>query len=195
MLILGLTGSIGMGKSATARMFAAYGCPVHDADAVVHDLYESDAVPLIEAAFPGTTGPGGVDRGRLSDQVVGQPDHLKRLEQIVHPLVRNREIAFLKQSEAKGVRAAILEIPLLFETSADARCDAVIVCSAPADVQRARVLKRPEMTPDKLDGILARQMPDPEKRQRAHFVVDTSRGFDSAERQVAAILRAVSAMS
>jgi dephospho-CoA kinase len=188
---LGLTGSIGMGKSTTAAMFAEAGVPVYDADAAVHTLYAGEAAPLIEVDFPGTVRDGIVDRTRLGAAVIGKPDHMARLEQIVHPLVRAREQAFLAKAAASGHRLIVLDIPLLFETKGEARVDAVVVVSAPATIQRARVLARPGMTEERFAAILARQMPDDEKRRRAHFVVDTGRGLDSARTQVRAILRAM----
>lgn len=192
MLILGLTGSIGMGKSATARMFAEVGVPVHEADLAVHRLYEErEAAELIEQAFPGSTTGGKVDRQKLTPMVIDDPDAFRRLEMIVHPLVRASTARFLSEAAARGARVAVLDIPLLFETHGEGRVDAIVVASAPADVQRERVLSRPNMTAAKLDAILAKQMPDAEKRRRAHFVVDTSRGFDSAREQVRGILRAV----
>jgi dephospho-CoA kinase len=191
MFVLGLTGSIGMGKSTTARFFAEAGVPVHDADAAVHRLYEGTAVPAIEAAFPGTTENGKVDRDKLGSRVFGDAAALARLEAIVHPLVRAAEAKFLADAEAAGAEVAVVDIPLLFETGADTRVDAVVVVSAPAGVQRARVFERPGMTEGKLQAILAKQMPDVEKRRRANFVVDTSKGFDSARVQVHGILRAV----
>ena len=194
MFILGLTGSLGMGKSATAKMFADEGVPVHDADAVVHRLYEAEAVPLIEAAFPGTTVGGKVARDRLAKQVLGDGAAIKRLESIVHPLVAAARDRFLADSEGKGAAVAVLDIPLLFETGGDARCDAVVVVSAPADVQRSRTLERPGMTEEKLAAILAKQLPDAEKRARADFVVDTSKGFDAARAQVRDILARVATM-
>jgi dephospho-CoA kinase len=194
MFVLGLTGSIGMGKSTAARFFAEAGVPVHDADAAVHQLYEGAAVPAIEAAFPGTTENGKVDRDKLGSHVFGDAAALARLEGIVHPLVRAAEATFLADAEAAGAEVAVVDIPLLFETGADARVDAVVVVSAPADVQRARVFERPGMTEDKLQAILTKQMPDVEKRRRADFVVDTSKGFDSARAQVHGILRAVATM-
>ena len=194
MLILGLTGSIGMGKSTAARFFAEAGVPVHDADAAVHRLYEDEAVAPIEAAFPGTTANGKVDRIKLTAAVVGNPEAIKRLEAIVHPLVRNSSERFLEQHAARGTRVVVLDIPLLFETEGLSRVDAVVVVSAPAELQRARVLTRPGMTADKLDSLLARQMPDAEKRARAHFVVDSAHSYDSARRQIHGILRAVAGM-
>jgi dephospho-CoA kinase len=194
MFILGLTGSVGMGKSATAKMFADEGVPVHDADAAVHALYEGEAVAAIEAAFPGTTANGRVDRGKLGERVIGHPDEIKRLERIVHPLVARVRDAFLARAERDGAKVAVLDIPLLYETGGDARCDAVVVVSAPAEVQRERVLTRPGMTDAKLAAILAKQMPDADKRARADFVVDTSQGFDAARAQVRDILARVSKM-
>jgi dephospho-CoA kinase len=194
MFILGLTGSVGMGKSATAKMFADEGVPVHDADAAVHALYEGEAVAAIEAAFPGTTANGRVDRGKLGERVIGHPDEIKRLERIVHPLVAKVRDAFLARAERDGAKVAVLDIPLLYETGGDARCDAVVVVSAPAEVQRERVLTRPGMTDAKLAAILAKQMPDADKRARADFVVDTSQGFDAARAQVRDILARVSKM-
>ena len=193
MFVLGLTGSIGMGKSTVAAMFAEAGIPVHDADATVHRLYRGEAVAAIEAAFPGTTANGEVDRTRLAEQVYDDPAALARLEAVIHPLVRAAETRFLARAIESGAHIVVFDIPLLFETAAQERVDAVVVVSAPADVQRARVLKRDNMTPARLDAILARQMPDAEKRRRAHFVVDTSRDFDSARAQVYGILRAVAA--
>jgi dephospho-CoA kinase len=194
MLILGLTGSIGMGKSATANMFREAGVPVHDSDRAVHRLYEGEAVPAIEAAFPGVTAGGKVDREKLSAQVLGRPDAFKRLEAIVHPLVRQVSVRFLDEARARGARVVVLDIPLLFETRGERRVNAVVVVSAPADVQRARVLGRPGMTEEKFAAILAKQVPDAEKRRRAHFIVDTSRSFDSARAQVRGILRSVAAI-
>ena len=192
MLRLGLTGSIGMGKSATARMFRTAGVPVFDADAAVHALYEGRAAPLIDAAFPGVLEGGRVDRTRLSARVVGDVEAIRRLEAIVHPLVREERARFLAEAGGAGARLVVLDIPLLFETGGEAALDATVVVTAPAELQRARVLARPGMTDEKLAGILARQMPDPEKRRRAHFLVDTGRGFAFAEMQVRAIIRALS---
>jgi dephospho-CoA kinase len=194
MFVLGLTGSLGMGKSTTARFFAEAGAPVHDADAVVHRLYEGEAVPLIEAAFPGTTQGGKVDRLKLGARVLGDAAALRRLEAIVHPLVHEAERELLAEAEARGEAVAVLDIPLLFETGGDERVDAVVVVSAPSDVQSARVMERPGMTLDKLEAILAKQMPDAEKRRRADFVVDTSQGFEAARLQVRAILDKVATM-
>jgi dephospho-CoA kinase len=194
MFILGLTGSLGMGKSTTAGFFAEAGVPVHDADAVVHRLYEGAAAAAIEAAFPGTTAAGKVDRIKLAARVLDDPQALRRLEAIVHPLVREAEARFLSEARARGAEVVVLDIPLLLETASHQRVDAVVVVSAPSDVQRRRVLERPGMTPDKLDAFLARQMTDGEKRRQADFVVDTSRGFEAARAQVKEILRAVATM-
>jgi len=194
MFVLGLTGSVGMGKSTAAGFFAEEGVPVHDADAAVHRLYAGEAAALIEAAFPGTTVDGAVDRTRLAQRVLGDPAALKRLEAIVHPLVQASERRFLAEAEARGEKVVLLDIPLLFETGGDERVDAVVVVSAPPEVQRGRVLERPGMTAEKLDAILAQQMPDAEKRRRADFVVDTSRSFDAARAQVRAVLAAVATM-
>lgn len=194
MFILGLTGSIAMGKSATAKMFADEGVPVHDADAVVHELYEDEATPLIEAAFPGTTSGGKVDRTKLGQRVLGDKEALTRLEQIVHPLVTKARERFLAEAERSGAKIAVLDIPLLFETGGDKRCDAIVVVSAPAHIQRQRAFERPGMTDDKLASILGKQTPDAEKRAYADFVVDTSKGFDAARAQVREILAAVATM-
>jgi dephospho-CoA kinase len=191
MFILGLTGSIGMGKSTTAAFFAEAGVPVHDSDAVVHRLYEGEAVAPVEAAFPGVAVDGKIDRTKLAAQLIGKPGAIKRLEAIVHPLVRAATQRFTEEQAAKGARAILLDIPLLFETGGEKNVDAVVVVSSPPEVQRARVLGRAGMTAEKLDALLKRQMPDAEKRARAHFVVDTSRSFDSARAQVHGILRAI----
>lgn len=192
MWVLGLTGSIGMGKSATAALFRAAGVPVHDADATVHDLYAGVAVAPIEAAFPGVTREGRVDRPALSARVLSDQAAMARLEAIVHPLVRARETDFRARARASGARLAVLDIPLLLETGTQDRVDAVVVVSAPLEVQTARVLARPDMTARRFELILARQMPDTEKRRKAHFLIDTSRGFSAAQHQVEAIIRALS---
>jgi dephospho-CoA kinase len=194
MFVLGLTGSVGMGKSTTAQFFADAGVPVHDADAVVHRLYEGEAATAIEAAFPGTTVAGKVDRTKLGARVLDDPGALRRLEAIVHPMVQEAEQRLLAQAEAAGKKVAVLDIPLLFETGGDRRVDAVVVVTAPPEVQRTRVLERPGMTVEKFDAILAKQMPDAEKRRRADFIVDPSQGLDSARAQVGAILDAVATM-
>jgi len=185
--VLGLTGSIGMGKSATADLFRRLGVPVHDADATVHRLYRGRAAAPIEKEFPGTVSDGIVDRTKLGAAVFNDPERMKRLEAIVHPLVREEEDNFLKRV-ADLAPVAILDIPLLFETGGERRCDATLVVTAPSSVQRARVMGRPGMTEQKFSAILAKQMPDAEKRARAHFLVDTGRGFASAEAQVRSIL-------
>lgn len=194
MFVLGLTGSLGMGKSATAKMFAEEGVPVHDADAVVHRLYEGEAVAPIEAAFAGVTGDGKVDRDKLGRRVLGDPVALRRLESIVHPMVAEAREHFLAEAERGGAKVALLDIPLLYETGGEKRCDAVIVVSAPAEVQRQRAFERPDMTEAKFQAILAKQLPDADKRARADFVVDTSRGFDAAREQVREILGKVANM-
>jgi len=189
MLVVGLTGSIAMGKTETARMFACLGYPVFDADAAVHKLYDTGgaAVPLIERAFPGAVSEGKVDRARLSDMIAGDPQALARLEALVHPLVRRNQQAFLEAAREADHAFAVLDIPLLFETGRDADVDAVVVASAPEAVQKARVLARPLMTQEKFAAILARQLPDSEKRRRADFVVDTGKGLEEAFEQVRAI--------
>jgi dephospho-CoA kinase len=188
MIVLGLTGSIGMGKTTVGNFFSECRVPVYDADAAVHRLYTGDAAPLIEAAFPGTAEGGTVDRARLAERVVGDAEALKRLEAIVHPLVRREEERFLAKAEADGAAVAVLDIPLLLETGGDKRCDAVVVVSAPAETQRARVMGREGMTEEKFASLLAKQMPDAEKRRRADFVVDTSKDFEATRAQVRAIL-------
>jgi dephospho-CoA kinase len=188
-IVLGLTGSIGMGKSTTAAMFEAEGVPVHDADAAVHRLYAGRAAPLVEAAFPGTVRGGVVDREALARAVLADPAARGRLEAIVHPLVREEEAAFLAAARAAGHRLAVLDVPLLFETGGAARCDAVAVVSAPPEVQRARVLARPGMTEARFAAILAAQLPDAQKRARADFVIDTGSGLDPAREAVRAIVR------
>ncbi len=195
MLVIGLTGSIGMGKSATSVMFREAGVPVHDADAAVHALYAGEAVPLIEAAFPGTTREGNVDREALSRAVLGNDAAMKQLEAIIHPLVRAADIAFRDKARVSGHRAVVMDVPLLFETGGQKRCDVIAVVSAPKHVQKARVLARPGMTEEKFAAILARQIPDEDKRRRAHVVIDTSLGFDAARAQVSAFLRAVRAIN
>ena len=191
MFVLGLTGSIGMGKSTAAAMFRAEGIAVHDADAVVHELYRGEAAPAIEAAFPGTTRDGVVDRALLGALVLDDPAALARLEAIMHPLVAASREAFLTEEEKKGARLAVLDVPLLFETGGDRGVDAVVLVTAPEAVQKERVSRRPGMTPERLAVILARQMPDAEKRARAHFIIDTGGEFAATARQVRAILRAL----
>ena len=191
MHIIGLTGSIGMGKSTTMQLFAEQGVPVYDADAAVHAVYAGEAVPVVEAAFPGTTSDGKVDRQKLSARVLGNPEALKKLEQIVHPMLGAHRQQFLADAEKSGAPIAVLDVPLLFETGGEKRVDAVVVVSAPAEMQRARVLARENMTQEKLDAILARQTPDAEKRKRADFVVDTSSGLDPVRAQIQDILAKV----
>lgn len=195
MIVLGLTGSIGMGKSTTAAMFREAGMLVHDSDEAVHRLYRGAAVPLIEADFPGTTAGGVVDRELLAKQVLGNPAALKRLEAIVHPLVRADAAAFLERHRSAGAPVVVLDIPLLFETDSRERVDKVVVVTAPAAVQRQRVLARPGMTEEKLAAILLRQVPDAEKRQMADFVIDTGQGMESARLAVAEIVAALSGES
>lgn len=191
MFVLGLTGSIGMGKSTTSAFFREAGIPVHDADAAVHRLYAGAAVAPIAAAFPGTVVDGKVDRTRLSAIVLKDGAAMKRLEAIVHPLVGEAEREFRAAARARGRPLVVLDIPLLLETGGERRVDAVAVVSAPAAVQRARVLARPGMSDGKLDAILARQVPDAEKRRRAHFVIESGFGLESAGRQVSDIIRAL----
>jgi dephospho-CoA kinase len=188
MIRIGLTGSIGMGKSTTAKLFADAGVPVHDADAAVHDLYRDEAVPLVEAAFPGTTRGGIVDRVALGKQLSSEPTGFKRLEAIVHPLVRARERAFLEQQKAGGADLVVLDIPLLFESGGAERVDKIVVVSSDPQIQRLRVLARPDMTEEKFNLILSRQMPDAEKRARADYVVNTGDGIEAARKQVDEII-------
>ena len=192
MIVLGLTGSIGMGKSTTARMFAEAGVPVHDSDEAVHRLYAGKAAPLVEAAFPGTTVSGVVDRAKLGERVLADAAALKRLEAIIHPLVRADADAFLARNRAAGAPLAVLDIPLLFETGGRNRVDKVVVVTAPAEVQRQRVLARPGMTQEKLASILDKQVPDAQKRRQADFIVDTGQGMDAARAAVAAIIAELS---
>jgi len=191
MLLLGLTGSIGMGKSTTAKLFEEAGVPVYDADATVHKIYEGEAVPAVEAAFPGVTVNGRVDRQKLSAMVVNNAEAMKRLETIVHPMLRSHQLRFLSDVERSGAPVAVLDVPLLFETGGEKRVDAVVVVTTTPDVQRERILARENMTPDKLDAILARQIPDAEKRARADFVVDTSHGLEPVRQRIGEILREV----
>jgi dephospho-CoA kinase len=190
MILLGLTGSIGMGKSTTAALFAEEGAPVYDADAAVHELYGPGgaAAPLVEAAFPGVTEGGGVHRGRLGERVLNDPEALKRLEAIVHPLLGAHRQDVFERARAAGKKVLVLDVPLLFETGGDEGMDAVVVVSAPYDLQRERVLARPGMTADKFDAILSRQLPDADKRARADFVIDTAFGVPAARDQVRAVL-------
>ncbi|MET3911962.1 dephospho-CoA kinase [Bradyrhizobium sp. S3.3.6] len=191
MRILGLTGSIGMGKSTTAKLFAEAGVPVYDADAAVHQLYEGEAAPAIEAAFPGTTANGKVDRPKLSARVVHDPAAIKQLEQIVHPMLGASRQKFFADAEAAKAPVVVLDIPLLYETGGEKRVDAVVVVSTSPELQRERVLARGTMDETKLDAIIAKQMPDAEKRKRADFVVDTSHGLEPVRAQITHILAEV----
>jgi dephospho-CoA kinase len=188
MIILGLTGSIGMGKSTTAKLFAEAGVPVYDADATVHMLYEGEAAPSIEAAFPGTTADGKVDRARLSARVVHDPAAIRQLEKIVHPMLGASRQKFLHDAEQSGAAVAVVDVPLLFETGGEKRVDAVVVVTTTPEIQRARILARDNMTAEKFDAIMARQLPDAEKRRRADFVVDTSHGLDPVRARIRDIL-------
>ena len=190
MKIIGLTGSIGMGKSTTARMFADLGCPVFDADAAVHELYAKGgrAVPLIRAVFPDAVTDGAVNRKRLGDHMRTDPLNLKVLESFVHPWVGDMRAKFLEQAKADGAKAVVFDVPLLFETGGDAKVDAAIVATAPAAVQRQRVMARPGMTKALFDLILSKQMPNAEKRRRADYIVETDKGMDAARSQVSDIL-------
>jgi dephospho-CoA kinase len=188
MIVLGLTGSIGMGKSTTAKLFAEAGVPVYDADATVHKVYEGEAAPAIEAAFPGTTSNGKVDRAMLSARVVQDPAAIRQLEQIVHPMLRTYHQKFLDDTERSGAPVAVVDVPLLFETGGEKRVDAVVVVTTSPENQRERILARGTMTEEALDAILARQMPDAEKRKRADFVVDTSHGLDPVRVRIRDIL-------
>jgi dephospho-CoA kinase len=191
MKILGLTGSIGMGKSTTAKLFAEAGVPVYDADATVHRIYQGEAAPAIEAAFPGTTADGKVDRARLSAKVVHDPAAIQRLEQIVHPMLRSYHQKFLDDAERAGAPVVVVDVPLLFETGGEKRVDAVMVVTTAPELQRERILARGTMTAETLDAILARQTPDAEKRRRADFVVDTSHGLDPVRARIRDILAEV----
>ena len=190
MKVVGLTGSIGMGKSTTAAMFRDAGVPVYDADAAVHDLYDEGgaAVGPVGEAFPGVVKAGRIDREALRQRVLGHPEELKRLNAIVHPLVGQDRLSFFAQAEAAGADLVVLDVPLLFETGGHERVDAIVVVSAPPEMQRERVLARPGMTPERFDAILAQQLADAEKRARAHFVVETGHGLDHARQQVRRII-------
>jgi len=188
MLILGLTGSIGMGKSTTAKLFVEAGVPVYDADAAVHQIYEGEAATAIEAAFPGTTVDGKVDRVRLSARVLNDPAAIKQLEQIVHPMLGASRQKFFDDAKRSGAPVAVVDVPLLFETGGEKRVDAVVVVTTTPEAQRERILARDNMTNEKLDAILARQLPDAEKRKRADFVVDTSHGLDPVRAAIRDIL-------
>lgn len=188
MIVIGLTGSIGMGKSTTAAFFAERGIPVNDADRVVHDLYQGEAVPAVAALFPDAVSSGIVDRGKLAATLAKNPAKFKELEAVIHPLVRRREKDFLSKQAAAGADLVVLDIPLLFETGGQDRVDAVVVVTCDAEIQRQRVLARPGMTPEKFEMILARQAPDSQKRAGADFIIDTGTGFDEARRQVDAVI-------
>ena len=194
MIILGLTGSIGMGKSTTAKLFEEAGVPVYDADASVHRLYEGEAAPAIEAAFPGTTVDGKVDRNRLSAKVVHDAAAMKQLEQIVHPMLGASRQKFFDDAEKSGAPVAVVDVPLLYETGGEKRVDAVVVVTTTPEIQRERILARDNMTGEKLDAILARQLPDAEKRKRADFVVDTSHGLDPVRLRIRDILEQAAKM-
>lgn len=187
-IVLGLTGSIGMGKSTTGRMFMDEGVPVHDSDAAVHRLYSGAAAPLIAARFPGTVTDGTVDRARLAEAVLGKPEAFRALEEIVHPLVRQDADTFVAEHQKKATPIVVLDIPLLFETGGQDRVDRIVVVTAPAEEQRKRVLSRPGMTEEKFAGILARQVPDAEKRRRADFIIDTGKGMEAARKAVRAVI-------
>ncbi|WP_375777846.1 dephospho-CoA kinase [Bradyrhizobium sp. ma5] len=191
MLILGLTGSIGMGKSTTAKLFMEAGVPVYDADAAVHQLYEGEAVPVIEAAFPGTTADGKVDRAKLSSRVVHDPAAMRQLEQIVHPMLGASRQKFFADAEAARAPIVVVDVPLLYETGGEKRVDAVVVVTTSPELQRERVLARGTMDAAKLDAIIAKQMPDAEKRKRADFIVDTSHGLDPVRARIRDILAEV----
>ena len=191
MIVVGLTGSIGMGKPTTARMFAEAGVPVNDADAVVHDLYRSEAVTPIGDAFPGSIRNGMVDRQELARQLVENPAKFRSLEAIVHPLVRRREGKFVEDNRVAGAEMVVLDIPLLFEVRGEDRVDVVVVVTCDPQIQRARVLARPGMTEEKLDMILSRQIPDQEKRRRADFLIDTGRGLEAARQRVDEVIAAL----
>lgn len=188
MIVLGLTGSIGTGKSTTAAMFRDLDIPVHDADAIVHDLYRGEAVQPVAARFPGALKDGVIDRKALSGLLAEAPDGFRDLEAIIHPLVRAREAAFLAKEREKGVPLVVLDIPLLYETGGEARVDKVVVVTCDPETQRARVLARPGMTEEKFQLILSRQMPDAEKRRRADFIIDTGQGLEAARKQVEEVI-------
>jgi dephospho-CoA kinase len=195
MLVLGLTGSLASGKSTVTAMFAGEGAATFDADAAVHALYRGSAAPLIAAAFPGVVSDGVVDRAKLSARVVGDPAALARLEAIVHPLVRAAEVDFLARAAAAGRRSAVLDIPLLFEAGREASVDAVVVVSAPLELRRERALRRPGVTEARFAALSARQLPDADKRARAHFIIDTQGPLSATQKQVRDVVRAVTALA
>lgn len=188
MIVLGLTGSIGTGKSTTAAMFRDLGVPVHDADATVHDLYRAEAVAPVAALFPEALEDGVIDRKALSAVLARSPERFGELEAVIHPLVRARETAFLDAERPNGAPLVLLDIPLLYETGGEKRVDKVVVVTCDPQTQRERVLARPGMTEEKFQLILSRQMPDAEKRRRADFIIDTGRGLDAAREQVEEII-------
>jgi len=188
MIVIGLTGSIGMGKSTTSEMFKALGVPVISADEIVHELYRGKAAPMIEEAFPGSAPDGVVNRQILSEKLMAAPKDFARLEAIIHPLVRAREKSFIEQAKLRGEAMVLVDIPLLFETGAESRVDVIVVVSCAPDIQRQRVMARPAMTTEKFEAILARQVPDAEKRARADYVIDTGSGLDAARQQVTDIV-------
>lgn len=191
MKIIGLTGSIGMGKTTTAAMFEKHGVPAIGADDIVHDLYDNEAVPLVEELFPGTSKNGEIDRQELSSRVIGNPEAFKKLEDLIHPLVRQKQDEFIENARENGCDLALLDIPLLFETGAEHRVDIIVVVTCDPDIQRSRVLAREHMTEEKFQNILKKQLPDDEKRKRADHIVDTSDSFTQTEAQVIAIIKAL----
>jgi dephospho-CoA kinase len=191
MLIVGLTGSIGMGKSTTAQMFREEGVAVHDSDAAVHAIYRGPQSEAIERAFPGSTRDGVVDRARLAAMTLGRPEEIARLESIVHPLVQELRRAFLAAERERGAAISVVDVPLLYETGAEKAVDKIVVVTASPEIQRERVLARPGMTEEKFSAILARQLPDSQKRERADFVVHTDRGLEAARAEVRAIIAAL----
>lgn len=189
MLVVGLTGSIGMGKSTTAELFREFGVPVHDADATVHDLYRAEAVAPVAERFPEALRDGVIDRAALSATLAKSPERFAELEAVIHPLVRRREVEFVAAERAKGTDLVVLDIPLLFEVGGESRMDRIVVVSCAPEIQRERVLSRPGMTEEKFALILSRQVPDAEKRRRADFVIDTGRGLEAARKQVEEVIR------
>jgi len=191
MRIIGLTGSIGMGKSATAEIFRSLGVPVHDSDRAVHEIYAGSAAALVSAAFPGAAGPDGIDRRKLGDLVLNNPTEMNKLEALIHPLVSAHRKAFLGKARGQGAQLAVCDVPLLFETGLDREMDAIVVVSAPFQVQKDRVLARPGMTEGRFNAILQKQWPDEDKRRRAHVVIDTSSSIEDAHQQIINLLRAL----
>lgn len=195
MVVIGLTGSIGMGKSATAQHFRSFGIPVHDSDRAVHDLYAGELIGPVGALFPSAIGPNGIDRQALGQIVLNDVEAMKALEQIVHPRVSAHRFRFVEARRAEGQRLVVCDVPLLLEVGAGRTVDVIVVVSAPLSVQKSRVLARPGMTEERLDAIMGKQMPDAEKRRHAHATIDTGRGHPAAQRQVANLLRALAAVS